>query len=96
MLVISRRAGESVLIGEDVEIQVLETGSGRVKLGIKAPRAIPVLRNKVRLTRDQNRAAAEEFPLELLTPALARLGPRPAADSPTPPKIASSPSTCRR
>jgi len=55
-----------------------------------------VLRNKVRLTRDQNRAAAEEFPLELLTPALARLGPRPAADSPTPPKIASSPSTCRR
>ena len=58
MLVISRRAGESVLIGEDVEIQVLETGSGRVKLGIKAPRAVPVLRNEVRLIRDQNRAAA--------------------------------------
>jgi carbon storage regulator len=73
MLVISRRAGESILIGEDVEIEVLETGSGRVKLGIKAPRAVPVLRNEVRLTRDQNRAAAQEIPLDLLATALAQL-----------------------
>ena len=34
---ISRRAGESVLIGEDIEIRVLETGSRRIKLGIQAP-----------------------------------------------------------
>ncbi len=73
MLVISRRAGESILIGEDVEIEVLETVSGRVKLGIKAPRAVPVLRNEVRLTRDQNRAAAQEIPLDLLATALAQL-----------------------
>jgi carbon storage regulator len=86
MLVISRRAGESVLIGEDVEIQVLETGSGRVKLGIKAPRAVPVLRNEVRLTRDQNRAAAQAFHLDRLAPALARLRPPQAYDSYTTPK----------
>jgi carbon storage regulator len=77
MLVISRRAGESILIGEDVEIEVLETGSGRVKLGIKAPRAVPVLRNEVRLTRDQNRTAAQEVPLDLLATALAQLRSRP-------------------
>jgi len=77
MLVISRRAGESILIGEDVEIQVLETGSGRVKLGISAPRAVPVLRNEVRLTRDQNRAAAQEVPLDRLATALAQLRSRP-------------------
>jgi carbon storage regulator len=77
MLVISRRAGESILIGEDVEIEVLETGSGRVKLGIKAPRAVPVLRNEVRLTRDQNRTAAQEIPLDLLATALAQLRSRP-------------------
>jgi carbon storage regulator len=77
MLVISRRAGESILIGEDVEIEVLETGSGRVKLGIKAPRAVPVLRNEVRLTRDQYRAAAQEVPLDLLATALAQLRSRP-------------------
>jgi carbon storage regulator len=77
MLVISRRAGESILIGEDVEIEVLETGSGRVKLGIRAPRAVPVLRNEVRLTRDQNRAAAQEIPSDLLATVLARLRSRP-------------------
>lgn len=77
MLVISRRAGESILIGEDVEIEVLETGSGRVKLGIKAPRAVPVLRNEARLTRDQNRTAAQEIPLDLLATALAQLRSRP-------------------
>jgi carbon storage regulator len=77
MLVISRRAGESILIGEDVEIEVLETGSGRVKLGIKAPRAVPVLRNEVRLTRDQNRTAAQEIPLDRLATALAQLRSRP-------------------
>ena len=77
MLIISRRAGESILIGEDIEIEVLETGSGRVKLGITAPRAVPVLRNEVCLTRDQNRAAAQEVPSDLLTTVLERLRSRP-------------------
>ncbi len=96
MLVISRRAGESILIGEDIEIQVLETGPSRVKLGIKAPRAVPVLRNEVRLTRDQNRAAAQEIPLDLLAPALARLRPPQPGNASTTPKITSSRRSCRR
>jgi carbon storage regulator len=77
MLIISRRAGESIRIGVDVEVEVLETGSGRVKLGIKAPRAVPVLRKEVWLTQDQNRAAAQGIPLDLLAPVLTHLRSKP-------------------
>ena len=58
MLVIRRRPGESLLIGEDVEIEILETTSSQVKLGIRAPRSIPVLRKEIHLTREQNRESA--------------------------------------
>jgi len=58
MLVMRRRAGESISIGADIEIQVLETGPGRVKLGIVAPPHVPVTRHEAKLTREQNIAAA--------------------------------------
>jgi len=73
MLVISRRAGESVLIGEDIEIRVLETGSRRIKLGIQAPETIAVLREEVHATREQNRAASQGMPLDLVAPLLSGL-----------------------
>jgi carbon storage regulator len=73
MLVIRRRAGESILIAGDIEIEVLETTPTRVKLGIKAPKEVTVLRKEVRLTEDHNRAAAQEIPLSLLTPFLTQL-----------------------
>lgn len=77
MLVIRRRAGESFLIGEDVEIEILEMSTSQVKLGIRAPREISVLRKEVFLTREQNRAAArssspdvlERLRSNILTPA---------------------------
>ncbi|HTP88015.1 MAG TPA: carbon storage regulator [Bryobacteraceae bacterium] len=58
MLVVRRRQGESVLIGDDIEIVVLEAGANRVKLGIMAPREILVFRKELELTREQNRVAA--------------------------------------
>ena len=73
MLVIRRRCGESILIGDDIEIEVLETSPTRVKLGIKAPKAVAVRRKEVRLTEDQNRTAAQAIPLHLLTPFLSNL-----------------------
>jgi carbon storage regulator len=73
MLVIRRRAGESILIAGDIEIEILETTPTRVKLGIKAPKEVAVLRKEVRLTEDHNRAAAQEIPLSLLTPFLSQL-----------------------
>jgi carbon storage regulator len=77
MLVIRRRAGESILIADDVEIEVLEITPTRVKLGIKAPKEVPVLRKEVRLTEDHNRAAAQEVPLNLLTPLVSHLRVKP-------------------
>ena len=59
MLVIRRRVGQSVFIGEDVEIEILDAGSGKVKLGITAPREILVLRNEIRFTREENLLAAQ-------------------------------------
>lgn len=73
MLVIRRRAGESILIAGDIEIEVLETTPTRVKLGIKAPKEVTVLRKEVRLTEDHNRAAAREIALSLLTPFVSQL-----------------------
>ena len=77
MLVIRRRAGESILIADDIEIEVLETTPTRVKLGIRAPKSVAVLRKEVRLTEEQNRAAAQAIPLDLLTPFLTQFRPKP-------------------
>lgn len=74
MLVIRRRAGEAILIAGGIEIEVLETTSGRVKLGIRAPREIAVLRKEVQMTGLQNLTAARHLPLDVLDGALAKLG----------------------
>jgi carbon storage regulator len=58
MLVIRRRPGESIVIGEEIEVQITEIAPMRVKLCITAPKEIAVLRKEVRLTRDANLAAA--------------------------------------
>ncbi len=59
MLVLTRRAGESVMIGDDVVITVLETRGDVVRLGIQAPREVQVHREEVyKELRDVNREAA--------------------------------------
>lgn len=47
MLVITRQPGDSLLIGEDIKITVLEVSGDRIKIGIDAPRRIPVVRTEV-------------------------------------------------
>lgn len=59
MLVIRRRAGEAVLIGETVEITVIDVTGSRVKLGIQAPAEVPILRKEIQLAARENVAAAE-------------------------------------
>jgi carbon storage regulator len=58
MLVIRRRPGETLLIGDEIEIEILETGSSQVKLGIRAPKEVIVLRKEIRITGQQNLAAS--------------------------------------
>jgi carbon storage regulator len=59
MLVLTRRAGESVVIGDDVVITVLEARGDVIRLGIQAPRSVQVHREEVyKELKAANRAAA--------------------------------------
>lgn len=58
MLVLTRRPGESLLIGEDIEVKIIESAPDRVKLGITAPNDVRVLRKELQQTIDENRQAA--------------------------------------
>lgn len=64
MLVMRRRAGESLLIGDDIEIEILDVGPTRVKLGIVAPPNRPITRKEVILTRSENLTASRSASLE--------------------------------
>ena len=73
MLVIRRRPGQSILIGDGVEIQILETGSSRVKLGIVAPASVAIVRKEAAETREQNLAAARGATPSALSELLGKL-----------------------
>ncbi|MBJ7341978.1 MAG: carbon storage regulator CsrA [Solirubrobacteraceae bacterium] len=47
MLVLSRKTNQSIMIGDEIEITVLSVAGEKVRLGIKAPREIPVYRDEV-------------------------------------------------
>ncbi len=76
MLVIRRRAGETLLIGEEIEIEILETGSSQVKLGIRAPKHVIVLRKEIQITGQENVLAAKEKSGETLNSLLKTLKKR--------------------
>ena len=84
MLVIRRRAGESFRLGDDIEIQILETSGGQIKIGISAPRDIAVLRTEVWLTAKQNQKAASAAVTQL-TEEIVRQFFKPDANSPQAP-----------
>ena len=69
MLILQRRAGESIRIGDDIEVTVLATEGGRVRLSISAPKEITILRSELIGARENNLDAAMEqvAPNELLT-----------------------------
>jgi carbon storage regulator len=58
VLIIRRRAGETLVVDGGIEIQVLEIGANRVKLGIVAPPQVNVVRKEVARARAQTQAAA--------------------------------------
>ena len=58
MLVITRKQGESILIGDDIEIKVSKIEDGSVKLAILAPREMTILRNEVlEKVKEENKQA---------------------------------------
>ena len=66
MLILARRIGESIMIGDQVEISVVDIKGDQVKLGIKAPSQVKVYRREVYAAiQEENRAAAAAAPKSL-------------------------------
>ena len=69
MLILSRKASESIMIGDDIEIRISRIDSDTVRLGIAAPRHLPIYRNEIyRQIKDSNLAAAR--PADAQIPSL--------------------------
>ncbi|MBO6141499.1 MAG: carbon storage regulator CsrA [Ruminococcus sp.] len=58
MLILSRKKGESLVIGGDIEITVVEVSGDKVRLGINAPSDVSVLRAELKQTADENKDSA--------------------------------------
>ena len=65
MLILSRRLGERIVIGDDVVISVVEVRGDQVKLGIEAPKNVKVYRQEVFDSIQQENLRAAESPLDL-------------------------------
>ncbi|MBF2053962.1 MAG: carbon storage regulator CsrA [Candidatus Sericytochromatia bacterium] len=67
MLVLSRKLNESIMIGDNIEVMVLEIRDNFVKLGIKAPRDVSVHRLEVHeeILRENQRASQQPQPGDL-------------------------------
>ena len=53
MLVLSRKAGERILIGENISVTVVKLTSGGVRLGIEAPAEMPIIREELKVAIEQ-------------------------------------------
>jgi len=73
MLVLSRKRAESIMIGDDIEVSVLGVAGEKVRLGIDAPRDIPVFRKEVYLEIQQEKLEAGSSAREEVNEALKRL-----------------------
>jgi carbon storage regulator len=68
-LIITRKAGERICVGDDVVITVMEISGSSVRLGVEAPREIPVYRAEIyAAVKEENRAAAQASKQTLPSP----------------------------
>ncbi|MDZ4797990.1 MAG: carbon storage regulator [Bryobacteraceae bacterium] len=58
MMIMRRREGEKILIGDDIVIHIAQIGRNRVRIGIEAPRDLVVVAEEVRRVAEVNNAAA--------------------------------------
>jgi carbon storage regulator len=60
MLVLTRKTNQSIMIGDDVEVTVLAVARDKIRLGITAPREVPVFRKEVYLSIKEEQVSADE------------------------------------
>jgi carbon storage regulator len=73
MLVLTRKSNQSIMIGDDIEVSILAVMGEKVRVGIQAPRDIPVFRKEVYLEIQQERAG-DGTDREVVDEALRKLG----------------------
>jgi carbon storage regulator len=74
MLVLTRKSNQSIMIGDEIEVSVLSVLGEKVRVGIQAPRDIPVYRKEVYLEIRQDDAVSGPSPRDEVDEALNRLG----------------------
>jgi carbon storage regulator len=62
VLVLTRKSNQSIMIGDDIEVSVLAIMGEKVRIGIEAPRSVPVFRKEVYVEIQQDRAADDSKP----------------------------------
>jgi carbon storage regulator len=63
VLIITRRPGEKIMLGDDVVIEVIEVSGSNVRVGIAAPRSLPVYREEIwRSVKEEHASAAATDP----------------------------------
>lgn len=70
MLILQRKAGEAIHIGEDIVVRISDIGSDRVKIAIDAPRGISIVREELLTAKETNIAAAVPVELSLIRQVL--------------------------
>lgn len=71
MLALSRRQDEAIIINDDIEIKVIEIKGDQVKLGITAPKSVPIYRKEVYAQiKSSNKEAAESVDIKKLSDLL--------------------------
>ena len=74
MLIVTRRSGEKIMLGDDIVVHIMEIVGNSVRVGIQAPRSVPVYREEIwNAVREENQAAAKARPDALPAPARPRV-----------------------
>ena len=72
MLIITRRAGQKVMLGDDITVHVMEIVGNSVRIGVEAPKSLPVYREEIwAAVKEENQASASADTESMPRPARA-------------------------
>ena len=76
MLALARKVNESIMLGNDIEITLLEIEGDQVKIGISAPKSVPIYRKEIylQIQEENKQAAGQEIDVEALKNAFGGKG----------------------
>ena len=76
MLALARKVNESIMLGNDIEITLLEIKGDQVKSGISAPKSVPIYRKEIylQIQEENKQAAGQEIDVEALKNAFGGKG----------------------